>query len=54
VLPYALVEDSDPEAIDLYLTEQDAAPEECLRDDPERRGLLPIAPVDLETSTAPN
>jgi len=34
---YALVEAGDPEAIDVYLCEQDAqqALEDCLRDEPE-------------------
>jgi hypothetical protein len=36
---YALVEAGDPEAIDVYLCEQDAqrALEDCLRDEPEWR-----------------
>jgi hypothetical protein len=35
---YALVEAGDPEAIDVYLCEEDAqrAPEDCLRDMPRR------------------
>jgi len=39
---YALVEAGDPQAIDVYLCEQDAqrALEECLRDEPHWRDLL--------------
>lgn len=46
---YALVEAGDPEAIDVYLCEQDAqrALEECLRDEPEWRGLLRVEPIEL-------
>ena len=38
---YALVEAGDPEAIDVYLCEEDAqrALEDCLRDEPEWRTL---------------
>jgi hypothetical protein len=46
---YALVEAGDPEAIDVYLCEQDAqrALEDCLRDEPEWRGLLRVEEVDF-------
>jgi hypothetical protein len=46
---YALVEAGDPEAIDVYLCEQDAqrALEECLRDEPQWRGLLRVDEVEL-------
>jgi hypothetical protein len=45
---YALVEAGDPKAIDVYLCEQDAqrALEDCLRDEPEWRGLLRDETVD--------
>ena len=43
---YALVEAGDPEAIDVYLCEQDAqrSLEDCLRDEPQWRGLMTISP----------
>jgi hypothetical protein len=46
---YALVEAGDPEAIDLYLREEDArrALKDCLSDEPEWRGLLSITEVEL-------
>ena len=46
---YALVEAGDPEAIDVYLCEQDAqrALEDCLRDEPQWRGLLGVEEVVL-------
>ena len=49
---YALVEAGDPEAIDVYLCEQDAqrALEDCLRDEPEWRGLLRVETVELAGS----
>jgi hypothetical protein len=45
---YALVEAGDPEAIDVYLCEQDAqrALEDCLRDEPHWSGLLRIESKD--------
>jgi hypothetical protein len=54
---YALVEAGDPEAIDVYLCEQDAqrALEDCLRDEPDRRGLLRVETVELDHEhTSPN
>jgi hypothetical protein len=47
---YALAELGDPEAVDVFLCEQDAqrALEECLRDEPEWRGLLRVQEIDLE------
>jgi hypothetical protein len=47
---YALVEAGDPEAIDVYLREQDAerAPEDCLRGEPQWRGRLEVTEVDLD------
>jgi hypothetical protein len=49
---YALVEAGDPEAIDVYLCEEDAqrALEGCLRDEPEWRGLLPVEEIDPSDS----
>src|SRR5256885_15734495 len=46
---YALVEAGDPEAIDVYLCEQDAqrALEDCLRDEPDWRGLLPVQEIEF-------
>jgi hypothetical protein len=46
---YALVEAGDPEAIDVYLCEQDAqrALEDCLRDEPHWVGLLRVETGDL-------
>lgn len=51
---YALVEAGDPEAIDVYLCEQDAqrALEDCLRDEPEWRGLLRVEPIDFNVADA--
>jgi hypothetical protein len=53
---YALVEAGDPEAIDVFLCEEDAqhALEDCLRDEPDWRGLLRVAPVEFEASASPN
>jgi hypothetical protein len=47
---YALVEASDPKAIDVYLREQDAqrALGDSLRDEPEWRGLLEVTEVELD------
>jgi hypothetical protein len=46
---YALVEAGDPEAIDVYPSEQDAhrALEDYLRDEPEWRALLRIEELEL-------
>jgi hypothetical protein len=46
---YALVEAGDPEAIDVYLCEQDAqrALEDCLRDEPHSDGLLRVETIEL-------
>jgi hypothetical protein len=53
---YALVESGDDEAIDLYLSEQDAqrALEDCLRDEPQWRGMLSVAEVELSAENSPN
>jgi hypothetical protein len=46
----ALVEAGDPQAIDVYLCEQDAqrAVEDCLRDEPEWRGVLEVKEIELD------
>jgi hypothetical protein len=46
---YALVEAGDPEAIDIYLCEQDAhrALEDFLRDEPDWRGLPRVEEIEL-------
>jgi hypothetical protein len=46
---YALVEAGDPEAIDVYLCEQDAqrALEDSLRDEPDWQGRLRFAELSL-------
>lgn len=47
---YALVEAGDPEAIDVYLCEEDAqrALEDCLRDEPDWRDVLRVVPIELD------
>jgi hypothetical protein len=47
---YALTELRDPEAIELSITEGDAkrALEDCLRDEPDWRGLLEVTEVELD------
>jgi hypothetical protein len=51
---YALVQAGDPEAIDVYLAEEDAqrALEDCLRDEPGWRGLLRVEAVELDEREA--
>ena len=51
---YALVEAGDPEAIDIYLCEQDAqrALEDCLRDEPGWRGLLHLEEIELSDASS--
>ena len=46
---YAPVEAGDPDAVDVYLCEEDAqrALEDCLRDEPQWRGLLRVEEVEL-------
>jgi len=53
---YALVEAGDHEAIDVFLSGEDAhsALQECLADEPEWRGLLRVEVVELEASAHPN
>jgi hypothetical protein len=50
------VETGDPEAIDVYLCEQDAqrALEDCLRDEPQWCGLLSVTEVELSADTSLN
>lgn len=50
MLAYALVELGDPEAIDLFLREEDAraALEDALRDEPGWAGALSVEPVELD------
>jgi hypothetical protein len=47
---YALTELHDPEAIELFITEEDArrALEDCLRDEPQWRGRLEVKEVELD------
>jgi hypothetical protein len=53
---YALVEAGDPEAIDVYVAVKDAeqALADCLRDEPQWRGLLGIVPIELDASESVN
>jgi hypothetical protein len=53
---YALVEAGDPEAIDVYLSEEDAqrALDDCLCDEPQWRGLLTVQQIELDPSAAPS
>ena len=46
---FALTELRDPEAIELFLTEEDAkrALEDCLRDEPDWCGLLRVEEIEL-------
>jgi len=46
---YALTELHDPEAIELFITEEDArrALEDWLRDEPDWRGLLHVEEIEL-------
>jgi hypothetical protein len=48
--PVALVQAGDPEAIDVYLAEEDArrALEDCLRDEPQWRGSLWVEDVEFD------
>ena len=52
----ALVGAGDPETIDFFLTEEEPqrALEGCRRDEPEWRGLLLVAPVELDASLGLN
>jgi hypothetical protein len=46
---WALIQQGDPEAIDVYLAGEDArrALEDCLQDEPQWRGSLRIEELDL-------
>jgi hypothetical protein len=45
---YALVELGDSEAIDLREEDAERALEECLRDEPQRAGLLSVEEIELD------
>ena len=47
---YALTELHDPEAIELFITEEDArrALEDCLRDEAQWHGRLEVSEVELD------
>jgi hypothetical protein len=53
---YALVDGEDPEAIDVFLSSEDAqrALDGCLRDEPEWRHVLRVEEITLEASVSPN
>jgi len=53
---YALVEAGDPEAIDVFLCEEDAhrALDDCLRDEPDWHGLLRVEEIELMGPVSPN
>ena len=54
---YALIEAGDPEAIAVFLwpDEAERALEDCLRDEPEWRGLLRVEEIEFSvTSESPN
>jgi len=50
---YALVEAGDPEAIDVFIRPEDAqrALEECLRDEPDWRGLLRVEEIEFSATS---
>jgi hypothetical protein len=50
VRAYALVEDGDREAIDVFLRREDAvaALEGCVRDEPDWEGLFHVVPIELD------
>jgi hypothetical protein len=50
---YALTELRDPEAIELFLTEEYArrALEDCLREEPGWRGLLRVEEIEFSSKT---
>jgi hypothetical protein len=53
---WVLIETGDTEAIDVFLSDGDAerALAECLRDEPEWRGLLRVREIELEPLAAPS
>ena len=50
---YALVEAGDTEAIDVFIRPEDAqrALEECLRDEPDWRGLLRVEEIEFSATS---
>jgi len=50
---YALIEVDDPEAIDVFLRPDEAerALEDCLRDEPEWRGLLRVEEIEFSVGS---
>ena len=53
MLLYALTELHYPEAIELFVTEEDAkrALEDCLRDEPDWRGLLRVEEIEFSPAS---
>jgi hypothetical protein len=53
---WLLIETGDTEAIDVFLSEDDAnqALAECIRDEPEWRGLLRVQEVAVDPLAAPS
>jgi hypothetical protein len=53
---YALAEAGHSQAIEVFLSEEHAqrALDECLKDEPEWRGLLRVAAVELDASMSLN
>lgn len=53
---WALVEDGDREAIDVFLSRQEAerALADCLRDEPGWQGLLHVEEIELEALASQN
>jgi hypothetical protein len=53
---WLLIETGDTEAIDVFLREGDAerALAECVRDEPEWRGLLGVREIELDLLAAPS
>lgn len=48
---YAITELHDPEAIEIFITEEGRTPralEDCLRDEPQWRGRLEVTEVELD------
>ncbi len=50
---YALVEAGDPEAIDVFVSEEDArrALKHCVRDEPGWRGLLRVQEIEFSSTS---
>jgi hypothetical protein len=53
---YALTELHDREAIELFITQEDAqrALEDCLRDEPQWHGLLSVEQIELREENPPS